>query len=70
MGLGIDLNPTQLLDISTRLATAFATGGQSELLRLAVDLGDDVIAQVTAEMDLPAPAREILQAAYLNGFTD
>lgn len=67
---GVDLNPTQLLDIATRLGTAFATGGQSELLRLAADFADDVIAQVAAEMDLPAPAREILQAAYLNGFTD
>lgn len=65
---GASLNPTDLVDLTTRLSAAFATGGQSELIRLAVNLSDDVIAEVGAE--LPAPAREALQAAYLNGLLD
>lgn len=63
---GASLNPTNLVDLTTRLGAAFATGGQSELVRLAVNLSDDVIAEVAAE--LPAPAREALQSAYLSSF--
>lgn len=51
------------LDTITRLASAVATGGWSELLSLAKDFATNLI----QNSDLPAPAKDILQAAYDRG---
>lgn len=57
-----------IVDIASRLATAFATGGASELVKLAVDLGSQVIDKVLQQADikLPDAARSALDG-YLRG---
>lgn len=66
---GID-KLSDIVDIGARLATAFATGGASELLRLATDLGSQVIDKVlqSANVQLPEPARAALDG-YVRGLT-
>lgn len=58
-----------IVDIAARLATAYATGGASELLRMATDLGSQVVGQVLQQQgaDLPEAARTALDG-YVRGF--
>ncbi len=64
---GID-KLTDVIDVASRLATAFATGGTSEILRMAVDLGSQMIDKVLqqANVQLPEPARAALEG-YVRG---
>ncbi len=66
---GID-KLTDVVDIASRLATAFATGGTSEILRMAADLGSQMIDQVLQQTDvqLPDTARAALDG-YARGLT-
>ena len=58
-----------IVNIAARLAAAYATGGTSELLRMATNLGTQVIDQVLQQqgVDLPEAARTALDS-YTRGF--
>jgi len=59
-----------VVNIAARLAAAYATGGTSELLRMAADLGQNVLGNVLqdAGIDLSEPVADVIQAAYARGF--
>ena len=59
-----------IVDIAARLAAAYATGGTSELMRMATDLGTQVIDQVLQQqgVNLPDAARTALDS-YTRGFS-
>ena len=59
-----------IANIAARLATAYATGGMSEVTRLAADLGSQVISQALAEQGIEVPG--VVQTAldsYVQGLT-
>ena len=59
-----------IVDIASRLAMAYMTGGTSELMRMAADLGTQVITQVLQDQGVKLP--EIAQTAldsYIKGVT-
>lgn len=59
-----------IVDIAARLAVAYVTGGTSELMRMATDLGAQVIGQTLQQqgVDLPEVAQTALNS-YVRGFT-
>lgn len=65
---GID-SLKDVVDIASRLATAYATGGMSEIMRLAQDVGVQVIDRVLSEMNvqLPEEVRTALES-YVSGY--
>lgn len=66
---GID-SLSDLAGIASRLATAYATGGMSEVMRLATDFGTQVISQVLADQGIELPS--VVETAldnYVQGLT-
>lgn len=59
-----------IVNIAARLAAAYATGGTSELMRMAADVGSQVIGQVLQQqgVELPEVAQTALNS-YVRGFT-
>jgi hypothetical protein len=59
-----------IVDIAARLAAAYVTGGTSELMRMAADVGTQVISQTLQQegVDLPEAAQTALNS-YARGFT-
>ena len=59
-----------VVNTAARLAAAYATGGTSELLKMATDLGQNLLGNAlqNAGIDLPAPVTDVIQAAYARGF--
>lgn len=59
-----------IVNIAARLAAAYATGGTSELMRMAADVGSQVVNQVLQQegVDLPEVAKTALNS-YARGFT-
>jgi hypothetical protein len=54
-----------IANVAVRLATAYATGGMSEVMRLATEVGTQVISQVLADQGIELPG--VVEAA-LNGY--
>lgn len=59
-----------IVNIAARLAAAYMTGGTSELMRMAADVGQQLLGNVLqdAGVDIPAPVTDMIQAAYARGF--
>ena len=59
-----------IANIAARIATAYATGGMSEVMRLAADLGTQVISQVLADQGIQLPSVvETALNGYIQGLT-
>ncbi len=59
-----------ITDIASRLVTAFATGGMSEVWNMALDLGKQVISNVLTDQNVELPrAVETALNAYEQGFS-
>ena len=58
-----------IVNIAARLAAAYATGGTSELMRMAADVGSQVVNQVLQQegVELPEVAQTALNS-YVRGF--
>jgi hypothetical protein len=66
---GID-SLSDIANVAARLATAYATGGMSEVMRLATDIGTQVIGQVLADQGIELPSVvETALSSYVEGLT-
>lgn len=59
-----------IVNIAARLAAAYMTGGTSELMRMAADVGQQLLGNVLqdAGIDMPDAVVDVVQAAYSRGF--
>lgn len=57
-----------VVNIAARLAAAYATGGTSELMRMAADLGQQLLGDVLQSAGVEGPVQDVIQAAYARGF--
>lgn len=59
-----------IANVAARLATAYATGGMSEVMRLATEVGTQVISQVLADQGIELPGVvETALSSYVDGLT-